>query len=98
MREQIAALIRYHGLPLLFMEKPDPDHAVIKASTCVNMKWLYLVAKADLLGRVCKDQAMLIQKIEYFREYAIELGCYEKAMVFQNSYSRYLYLNEQKIW
>ena len=98
MREQVASLIRHHGLPLLFMEKPDTDHAVIAASTCLNMKLLYMLARADLLGRVCKDQEQLLQKVDYFKEYAIELGCYEKEMTFQNSYARYLYLNEQKIW
>lgn len=98
MREQIASLIRYHGLPLLFMEKADPDYEVIKASICTNMAWLYLIAKADVLGRVCESQKESLQKVDYYKEYAMELGCYKEPMRFLNSYSRYLYLNEKCIW
>ncbi len=98
MREQVAALIRYHGLPLLFMEKANPDYALIKASLCTNLEWLYLITKADVLGRICDDQKESLQKVDYYREYAMELGCYKEPMKFFNSYSRYLYLNEQRIW
>lgn len=51
-RESIAQLIRYHGLPLFFIEKKHMDYEMIKASECVDMKLLYLLAKADLLGRI----------------------------------------------
>lgn len=49
-REQIAALIKYHGLPLLFMEKEDLEYNLIKASECLDMNLLYLLSKVDLLG------------------------------------------------
>lgn len=97
-RESIANLIRYHGLPLLFMDKHDIDYEVIKASECVDMKLLYLLAKADLLGRECSDKADLISNIDCFKEYAIELGCYYNKKEFANSYSRFLYLNNNSIW
>lgn len=97
-RESIAQLIRYHGLPLFFIEKKHMDYEMIRASECVDMKLLYLLAKADLLGRICKDQGVLLEQVMYFKEYAIELGCYEEKMRFVNSYTRFLYLNYNSIW
>lgn len=57
------------------------------------MKLLYLLAKADLFGRECKYKDNLLNNIEYFKEYCIDLGCYEDKKVFKNSYTRYKYLN-----
>lgn len=34
-REEICSLIRYHGLPVLFLEKEDPKRELLKA-TCEN--------------------------------------------------------------
>jgi HD domain len=55
-REMIAKLVRYHGLPLFFIDKPNPVKAVIEASQMVRMDWLAMLAKADALGRKCADQ------------------------------------------
>lgn len=97
-REHIANLIRYHGLPLFFIEKQYIDYEIIKASHCVDMKLLYLLAKADLLGRICDDMQSLINNVEYFKEYSIELDCFYCKKNFANSYSKFLYLNKNNIW
>lgn len=97
-REEIAALIKYHGLPLHFMEKDDLEYNLIKASEALNMKLLYLLCKADLLGRECGDKEELLSKIEYFKEYSIEIGCYYSKKVFKNAYSRFKYFNSKNIW
>ena len=97
-RESIARLIRYHGLPLVFIQKEHMTYEMIKASECVDMKLLYLLAKADLLGRICTDQSILLEQVMYFKEYAIELGCYKEKRQFANSYTRFLYLNCNSIW
>lgn len=97
-RESIANLIRYHGLPLLFMEKQDIDYELIRASQSVDMKLLYMLAKADLLGRECDDKGNLLNNIECFKEYSIELDCYYSKRKFANSYSKFLYLNNRNIW
>lgn len=97
-REQIAALIKYHGLPLLFIEKDDLEYNLIKASECLDMNLLYLLSKADLLGRECGDKEELLNKIEYFKEYSIEIGCFYSKKIFRNDYTRFKYFNSKNIW
>ena len=46
-REKICNLIRYHGLPLFFIEKDNIDYELIKTSEYLNMNLLYILAKAN---------------------------------------------------
>lgn len=93
-REEIAALIRYHGLPLYFIERENIDYHIIKAAEITNMKLLYLLAKCDLLGRLCEDREVLIDRVEYFKTYAKELECFYSAKKFKNDYTRFLYFTK----
>ena len=43
-REQIVSLVRYHGLPLWLLEKPDPLKVLIRVSYEINTEWLALLA------------------------------------------------------
>lgn len=97
-REQIASLIKYHGLPLNFMEKDNVEYYLIKASECLDMRLLYMLSKADLLGRECSDKEKLLYKIEYFKEYSMEIGCYYSKMNFKNDYTRFKYFNNKNLW
>ncbi len=54
-REEIAALVRFHGLPIWLEEKENPDMALIKASLRCNIKELSLLAECDFKGRICQD-------------------------------------------
>ncbi|NMM64460.1 AAA family ATPase [Clostridium sp. P21] len=97
-REEIAALIRYHGLPLYFIEKEDIDYHLIKAAEITNMKLLYLLGKCDLLGRYCEDKAALLERVFYFKTYVEELGCFYGPKKFKNDYTRFLYLTGNKVY
>ncbi len=68
-REQVVGLVRYHGLPLWIFEKPDPAKALIMASMEVNTMWLALLARADVLGRICVDTEELLFKIVCFETF-----------------------------
>lgn len=97
-RESVAWLIRYHGLPIWFIQKEDIDYELIKARESVDFKLLYLLSKADVLGRICEDRNRLLETVEYFKKYTQEIGCYYNKKKFANEYSRFLYLNNNKIW
>lgn len=97
-REEICALIRYHGLPLYFIEREDTDYNIIKAAEVTNMKLLYLFAKCDLLGRWCEDKRELFDRVSYFETYSKELGCFYRPKEFKNDYTRFLYLVENKVF
>jgi predicted kinase len=93
-REQIAGLVRYHGLPLWLLEKPDPLKALLSCALHINTQWLGLFAKADFLGRICNDQHEMLDRIDFFEEYAKENQCYGVPYPFINNLSRFLYFNK----
>lgn len=92
-REQIAKLVRLHGLPLWAIQKSDPCKEAIAASLVVNTEHLAMLAEADVLGRICKDQEEILLRIALFRELCIEHQCYGVPRKFDSSYGRFLYLN-----
>lgn len=97
-REEIAWLIRYHGLPLFFMEKEGIDMQLYRARECVRFSLLYLLAKADIMGRECRDKASLLSTVEYFKEYSVEAGCYDACPAFANEYTRLRFYRGGGVW
>jgi predicted kinase len=93
-REGIVGLVRYHGLPLWLFEKTDPVKTLIKASLEVNINLLCLLAKADVLGRICTDADELLYKIELFKELATEYGCRDKPKQFASDLSKFQYFRK----
>lgn len=94
-REQVAQAVRYHGLPLWFWEKSDSRKALIQASLETNLPLLSILAEADVKGRICQDQAEMLERVEFFREYARELTCWDQAYDFPSSLSRFVYFRGQ---
>jgi len=95
-RETIVGLVRYHGLPLWVFEKPNPVQALLKASLDVDTKLLVMLAKADVLGRICADQSELLYRIDMFRELCIEQGCWGKAYQFPGELSRFSFFRKEE--
>ena len=93
-REQVAGLVRYHGLPLWVFEKPNPVQALLKTSLEVNINLLAILAKADVLGRICSDANDLLYKIELFKELAVEHGCCGNPKKFASDLSRFQYFRK----
>lgn len=93
-RERIAKLVRLHGLPLWAIQKPDPAKAVIEASLVVNTAHLSMLAKADILGRICEDRDEILLRIALFNELCEENECYGQQRMFESDYGRFLYLNK----
>lgn len=91
-REQIAKLVRFHGLPLWVFEKPDPVKALIIAALQIDMRLLAMLAKADVLGRICADQQDLLYKIDCFEELCKEQQCWGQTPYFANAHARMNYL------
>ena len=83
-REQIVGLVRHHGLPIWLFEKTDPVKVLVKASMEVNLQWLCLLAKADMLGRICDDQEEMLYRIACFEEFCKENKCWENPYRFKS--------------
>lgn len=94
-REQVVHLVRYHGLPLWIMEKPDPRKALLEAALHVDMQLLVLLATADIQGRICSDAAELMERIEFFEAYCKEQGVWAQAYEFKTAASRFYFFNNE---
>ncbi len=96
-REKIAKLVRHHGLPLWVIDKENPQKEVIKVSLVLNTRHLYILAKADVLGRECIDKEDVLLKIELFKTLCEENNCFGKNRLFNSNLARYLYLNKPEM-
>ncbi|MEM6963629.1 MAG: HD domain-containing protein, partial [Bacteroidota bacterium] len=94
-REKVAKLVRYHGLPIWIMEKNDPEAALLQASLEVDTQHLAILAKADMLGRICPDQEEMLYRIELFQEFCKELDCLGKPKWFGSDLGRYEYFKKR---
>jgi predicted kinase len=92
-RETVARLVRGHGLPLWFLDKTDPQHAVIAASMTARLEYVALLAEADVRGRICAEQAELLDRVALFRDYCQMQRCYTTPRPFPSDHSRFLYCN-----
>jgi predicted kinase len=90
-REAIAGLVRYHGLPLNFLEKADPTRALLTASLVARCDDLAILAEADVRGRICGMTAELLDRVEMFREFARETNCFEGPRPFASGHARQVY-------
>lgn len=91
-REQIVGLVRYHGLPLWVLERPDPLKTLIRAAYEVNTEWLAILARADILGRLCEDKEELVYRIDCFEEFCKEHRCWGTERFFENPHAKMRYL------
>ncbi len=95
-REEVSKLVRFHGLPIWALDKPNTQKAIIAASLQVSMKSLYLLAKSDILGRICTDEREMLDRVEYFKELCLENHCWESPREFPSSLARFNYFQKEK--
>ncbi len=95
LREAVAKLVRYHGLPLWVFEKPDPQKALFKASLEVDTQLLALLTRADILGRICSDQEELLYRLDLFIAFCQEQNCWGQPKVFASDWGRYQYFQKE---
>ena len=92
-REQICALVRYHGVPLWGHDRDGYEKNVIQMSLRVSISLVGLISKVDVLGRNCPDQESLLDDIKYFSMICEDLDVAYEEHKFKNYASRYYYLN-----
>ncbi|NOQ74427.1 MAG: AAA family ATPase [Crocinitomix sp.] len=90
-REYIAKLVRLHGLPIWAIEKPNFEKVLLQASLVVNTYHLYILAKADILGRKCNDHREMLDRIEFFATLCQELECWKQPFPFKSKESKFTY-------
>jgi predicted kinase len=90
-REEILGLVRWHGLPVHYLDKPDPERAVILASVTTRMDLLAIVAEADHRGRITRAVDDTLARIAMFAEFCAESGVAAGPRQFVNDHSRFHY-------
>jgi predicted kinase len=93
-REAIAKLVRNHGTPLWAITQKNSQKFVIAKSLEVNTEHVAILAKADVLGRICENVEEVLLRIDLFKELCLENDCWGKSKNFKSNYGRYLYLNK----
>ena len=94
-REQIASLVRYHGLPVWLMEKSDSVKKLCEASLRVDTSLLKMLAEADVRGRICEDKNGLLEAVELFEIFCREQDCWSKPREFATDYARFHYFHAE---
>ncbi len=94
-REQIASLVRFHGLPLWLMEKRNPEKKVMEVAFRCNTRHLRILAEADARGRICGDLDSLLESLEYFELFCKEHDCWGKPKEFATDNARYHYFHTE---
>lgn len=92
-REIIATLVRYHGLPLWLMEKLEPAKRIHGISLRVDTRFLKLLAEADAKGRKSEDIQSLLDSLDLFELFCKEEGCWGKSLDFATPNARFEYFN-----
>ncbi len=95
-REMVANLVRYSGLPIWFWHKAEPAREVIAASMRVRCDWLALMAEADCLGRASKQDDDFLERVALFRDFIQEQNCVSAPKSFASSHTRFKYFHSGK--
>lgn len=91
-REQVAALVRLHGLPLWLLERPSPERLLLAAALRIDTRLLALLARADMEGRICADRQEMLDRIALFELFCQEQQCWGQARPFASQAARWHYL------
>ena len=103
-REAIALLVKYHPEPTYLDYEKDKMKLIIKLSTNTKLtkyftnQLLYLLAKADILGRISDTNEEKLLNVAEFKEIAINLNCYTTYFKFNDDYTKYKYLTTENMW
>lgn len=92
-REHIASLVRFHGLPVWILEKEYPEKKLAEVSLRLNTMQLATLTEADMRGRKALDIPSMLDRIELFKQFCEEVGCYGKPRLFSSNNARYTYFN-----
>ncbi|GAA3219547.1 AAA family ATPase [Actinocorallia longicatena] len=90
-REHVAALVRHHQVPFWALERPDLQRIAFRVSLLARNDDLVILAKADILGRICGDLPEVLENIALYEEYCAEQRCLDGPRPFPSDHARFWY-------
>lgn len=100
LREAVCRIIGVHQVPFhAFSSRRGeaPEFIVRRLSWELNVSELTCMARADMRGRICEDQASHLADIELFEELAKEEHCWDKPWIAADAHTRLLYARGKEI-
>lgn len=103
-RETICLLVRYHDFPHYAVVNADGALRLHKLASNgelapdFSIRLLCLLARADMLGRVCDDRDDVIERIELCEELAQEEGCFDCPYPFSSLHTERAFLSGREVW
>lgn len=94
-REEIVAMVRYHGRPPYLLEKESPEREVISLSWVLNNRLLFLFALADTRGRLSFDTSRPEETLHLWKLLCEENGCFTQPYRFANDHARFLFYRDR---
>ncbi|MEH0153773.1 ATP-binding protein [Limibacter armeniacum] len=93
-RETVCGLVRLHGFPVWAIDRQDVYRQIRRHALRLDLHLLYLLAKADVLGRIGDNTDHMLESVELFKELCLEVDCYGKAPDFHNDHSRFKFFRQ----
>jgi len=103
-RESVCALIRYHSAPPHILDNRDPQLKMLRIASLgelapsFTLRKLYLLEKADALGRISTEKDDFLDRVEAFRMYAEELEVLDGPFKFKTPYTERAYFRGRTKW
>lgn len=99
-REEIAALIAAHQVPFHLTGREDMERRAIELSLLLRPRELLAHARADALGRICRDQDDLLMRVDLAQIAFEDLNAFDGPFQFANDESRVAYfsLTDRNPW
>lgn len=94
-RELVCALVRQHQIPFHLLNRADSERTLFRISQTVRCDLLTVLARADLLGRVCVDQQEMLARLDLFELFCREMECWQTAKRFPSNASRFEYFRSE---
>ena len=94
LREAVCRIIAVHQLPFFAFASrrgESPEYLVRRLSWELDVSELTCVARADMRGRACTDQASHLADIALFAELAHEQGCWNQPWLAADAHTRLMY-------
>ena len=95
-REAVCGLVEHHQVPFWLLERDDAARKTIEVAVTTSWNELCIHAAADALGRICSDQARLLDRVALAGEMARELACLDAPRTFASDRARIAYLQRSR--
>ena len=103
-REAICSLIRYHSFPPFAIKSNNPEFKILKIAANgeltpdFSLRKLCALEEADAIGRIGSSTGEYLERTEYCRMLAEELGVCDKPYEFSTPFSERAYFIGKTLW